>query len=318
MGGGWPFESHADNLPGASTNYQPGLFPGPEDRQDQAGQQEQQRRPGRRMTTASTRRSPTTAASSPSSPTRPTFPGRWANPAAQVYVRDLKKDKTELISRLGGGDPASGGFSNGPLDLRQRASGRLRVRRDQPSGHALARRPGLPEAIESTGTTEIDQQDHGRKPGQRRQRGPRHLPERPLRRLRVRGHEPPWRAWRQRRPGLRSRPRGRSNPPGEPEQRRQTRRTTTPRKSQLSADRPLRGVRVPWRRTSPARSAPTYRQTYLRDRKQDKTTLISKNNGGDPAAGGYSENALGLGQRDASSSSSRRPPTSQAGPGPTA
>jgi hypothetical protein len=41
----------------------------------------------------------------------------------------------------------------------------------------------------------------------------------------------------------------------------------------------------------PGSLGPTYAQVYIRDRQQDKTTLISRNNAGDPAAGGYSENA---------------------------
>jgi WD40-like Beta Propeller Repeat len=41
----------------------------------------------------------------------------------------------------------------------------------------------------------------------------------------------------------------------------------------------------------PGSLGPTYGQVYVRDRKQDKTSLISKNNAGDPAANGYSDNA---------------------------
>jgi hypothetical protein len=40
----------------------------------------------------------------------------------------------------------------------------------------------------------------------------------------------------------------------------------------------------------PGSLGPTYTQVYLRDRKQDQTTLISRTSGGDPATGGYSEN----------------------------
>jgi hypothetical protein len=39
----------------------------------------------------------------------------------------------------------------------------------------------------------------------------------------------------------------------------------------------------------PGSLGPTYSQVYLRDRKQDKTSLVSKTNGGDPASGGSSD-----------------------------
>ena len=41
----------------------------------------------------------------------------------------------------------------------------------------------------------------------------------------------------------------------------------------------------------PGSIGPTYQQVYLRDRKRNKTTLVSRTNSGDPAAGDSSDKA---------------------------
>ncbi len=208
------------------------------------------------------------------------------NPDAQVYVRDLKKDKTELISRLGGGDPASGGFSTDPSIS---GNGRLVAFESDATNLPSSLSPDDQVYLRDRkqGTTRLVSKTTGGSPADDDSEDPAISPN---------GEIVGFESEASNLPGsigpnddqvyVRDLERGRTllvsrNSAGSPAND-DTEEVAVSRNGRFVAFESLAS-------NLPGSLAPTYRQTYLRDRKQDKTTLISKNNAGDPAAGGYNE-----------------------------
>jgi Tol biopolymer transport system component len=205
----------------------------------------------------------------------------------QVYVRDLKQGKTELLSRLSGGDPASGGSSDdasisgdgrrvafesyatnlpsslGPGDrqvyLRDRKT-RKTTLVSKTSGGSPADDDSDDAAISPNGRIIAFESDALNLPGSlgggdgqayvRDLRGGRTL--------------------------LASK--NSAGDPGDDDS------------NDVSISGNGRFVEFESYATNlPGSLGPSYTQVYLRDRKQNTTTLISRTSGGDPASGGYSE-----------------------------
>jgi hypothetical protein len=207
------------------------------------------------------------------------------NPDAQVYVRDRKKGKTELISRLGGGDPAEGGFStdpsisgngrfvsfesdatNLPSSLSPDDQVYLRDRRQRTtrlvsktSGGSPADDDSEDSAISPNGKFVGFESEASNLPGG------------------LGGDDQVY---------IRDLESGRTllvsrNTAGDP---------ANDDSEEVAVSKSGRYVAFESQATNlPGSIGPTYRQTYLRDRKRDRTTLVSRNNAGDPAAGGYNE-----------------------------
>ena len=236
---------------------------------------------------ATTPRSPTTAASSPSSPTRPTFRVRSGRPTHQVYVRDLKKGTTELISKLGGGDPAAGGVSTDPS-----ISGNGRWVAFESDATNLPGELSPDDQVylrdRKTGTTKLISKTTGGTPANDDSEDPAISPN-----GRVLGFESEA-----------------SNLPGglgtgdDQSYVRDLRAGKTLLASKNSAGDPANGDTEDvslsgngrfvgfesYATNLPGSLGPTYTQVYVRDRKKGKTTLISRTSGGDPATGYYSDN----------------------------
>jgi Tol biopolymer transport system component len=207
------------------------------------------------------------------------------SPDPQVYVRDRKKGRTELISRLSGGDPATGGFSTDPsisgngrhvafesdatnlpgslspddqVYLRDRKAKRTTLV-SKTNGGTPADDDSEDAAISPNGRIIGFESEASNLPGGlgtddqvyvRDLRGGRTL--------------------------LVSR-----NTAGDP---------ADDDSEEVAVSRSGRFVAFESAATNlPGSIGPTYRQTYRRDRKRDRTILISRNNAGDPAAGGYNE-----------------------------
>lgn len=208
------------------------------------------------------------------------------NPAAQVYVRDLKKDKTELISRLSGGDPASGGFSTDPSIS---GNGRLVAFESDATNLPGSLSPDDQVYLRDrkAGKTSLVSKTTGGSPADEDSEDPAISPN---------GAFVGFESEATNLPGglggsydlvyVRDLERGRTllvsrNSAGSP---------ANDDSEEVAVSKSGRYVAFESQATNlPGSIGPTYRQTYLRDRKQDKTTLISKNNAGDPAAGGYNE-----------------------------
>jgi hypothetical protein len=212
------------------------------------------------------------------------LPGSLGPTYAQVYVRDLKRDRTQLISRLGGGDPASGGDSTDPsisgngrwvafesdatnlpgtlspddqVYLKDRKTGALKLV-GKTSGGTPANEDTEDPAISANGEIVGFESEASNLPGGgsddesyvRDLRGGRTL--------------------------LVSK-----NSAGDP---------ANDDSTDVSLSANGRFVEFESYATNlPGSLGPTYTQVYIRDRKRNKTTLISKTSGGDPAAGYYSE-----------------------------
>jgi WD40-like Beta Propeller Repeat len=214
------------------------------------------------------------------------LPGSLGPTYYQVYVRDLKNGTTKLLSRLSGGDPASGGSSTDPsiagngrlvafesyatnlpgdispddqVYLRDRKSGKTKLV-SKTTGGTPADGDSEDPAVSPNGRIVGFESEATNLPGGlgsgddqvyvRNLAGGRTL--------------------------LVSRTSGGS--PGDDES------------DNVSISRNGRFVEFESQATNlPGSLGPTYTQVYLRDRKQDKTTLISKTSGGDPATGGYSD-----------------------------
>lgn len=277
------FESHATNLPGAGTNFNQVYV--------------RDRKTGKtKLVTKSNGGDPADGGDSfdatisddgrfvafESNATN--LPGS-INPSAQVYVRDLKKDRTELISRLSGGDPATGGFSTDPSIS---GNGRLVAFESDATNLPGSLSPDDQVYLRDRKSekTKLLSKTDGGTPANDDSEDPAISPN---------GRNVGFESEASNLPGglgnadqvyVRDLDRNRTllvsrNTAGSP---------ANDDSEEVAVSRSARFVAFESQATNlPGSIGPTHRQTYLRDRKQDKTILISKNNAGDPAAGGYNE-----------------------------
>jgi Tol biopolymer transport system component len=284
--GRWvPFESDADNLPGATGDYQVyvrdrktgstklvsksnGGDPGDGDSYDASISDD-----GRFIAFESY------AANLPAS-LGPTH--------LQAYVRDLKNGTTKLVSRLGGGDPATGGSSNDPSIS---ANGRLVAFESDANNLPGNLSPDDQVYLKDrkTGALKLISKTSGGTPANDDSEDPAISPN-----GRIVGFE----SESTNLPGglgggddeiyVRDLKGGRTllvskSNAGDPA-------NDDTDDVALSANGRFVGFES-YATNLPGSIGPTYQQAYLRDRKRNKTTLVSRTNGGDPAAGGYSDNA---------------------------
>jgi WD40-like Beta Propeller Repeat len=213
------------------------------------------------------------------------LPGSLAPTYYQAYVRDLKNDKTILVSRLSGGDPATGGYSE---DASISANGRLVAFESDatnlPGGNGTTYQTYLRDR--KTGKTTLLSKTNGGTPADSDSDDPAISPNGGI-------------------VGFES---DASNLPGATgDDQAYVRdvkggRTLLVSKSNSgnSGDDDSGDVTVSgngrfvafesYASNLPGSLGPTYTQEYVRDRKTRKTSLISRTSGGDPATGGYSEN----------------------------
>ncbi len=205
----------------------------------------------------------------------------------QVYVRDLKRGTTKLLSKLSGGDPAAGGSSNDPsisgngrliafesdatnlpgtlspddqVYLRDRKKGNTKLI-SKTSGGTPADADSEDPAISPNGRIVAFESESSNLPGGLGS-GKDEAYVRDLR-------------------GGRTILVSKSNS-GSP---------ADDTSQDVSTSANGRFIEFESYATNlPGSLGPTYEQVYLRDRKKGKTTLISRTSGGDPATGGYSEN----------------------------
>jgi Tol biopolymer transport system component len=213
------------------------------------------------------------------------LPGSLGPTYAQVYVRDLKRDRTELISRLGGGDPASGGDSTDPS-----ISGNGRWVAFESDA------PNLPGSLSpddqvylrdrKTGTTRLLSKTTGGTPADDDSEDAAISPNGKIVGFESLASNLPGGLGTADQSYVRDLRGGRTllvskNSAGDP---------ANDDTEDVTLSRNGRFVEFESYATNlPGSIGPTYSQVYLRDRKQDKTTLISKTSGGTPAAGYYSE-----------------------------
>jgi hypothetical protein len=215
------------------------------------------------------------------------LPGSIGPTYDQVYVRDLKKGKTTLISRLSGGDPAAGGYSD---DASLSANGRMVAFESESTNLPGSISPDDQTYVRDrkTGTTKLVSKTSGGTPADADSEDPAISPN---------GAIVAFESESSNLPGglgsatdqsyVRDLHGGRTllvskNSAGSP---------ANGESEDVSVSGNGRFVQFESYATNlPGSLGPTYTQVYLRDRKQNKTTLISQTSGGDPATGGYSDN----------------------------
>jgi Tol biopolymer transport system component len=213
------------------------------------------------------------------------LPGSLGPTYYQLYVRDLRKGKTQLISRLGGGDPATGGDST---DASISGNGRLVAFESDASNLPGTLSPDDQVYLKDrkTGALKLIGKTTGGTPANDDTEDPA---------ISQNGRIVGFESLATNLPGglgtadqsyVRDLRGGRTllvsrNSAGDPANN-DTEDVT------LSANG--RFVEFESEATNlPGSLGPTYTQVYLRDRKRGKTELISKTTGGDPATGYYSE-----------------------------
>ncbi len=206
-------------------------------------------------------------------------------PDAQVYVRDRKKGETKLISKLSGGDPATGGFSTDPS-----ISGNGRWVAFESDATNLPGELSPDDQVylrdRKAGTTKLISKTSGGTPANDDSEDPAISPNGRILGFESEATNLPGGLGTDDQVYVRDLQGNRTllvsrNTAGSP---------ANDDTEEVAVSRNGRFVAFESAASNlPGSLAPTYRQTYLRDRKQDRTTLISRNNAGDPAAGGYSE-----------------------------
>ncbi len=207
------------------------------------------------------------------------------NPEAQVYVRDLKKGKTELVSRLSGGNRATGGFSTDPSIS---GSGRLVAFESDATNLPGSLSPDDQVYLRDRKTekTKLLSKTDGGTPANNDSEDPAISPNGRFVGFESEASNLPGGLGNDDQVYVRDLERDRTllvsrNTAGSP---------ANDDSEEVAVSKSGRFVAFESQATNlPGSIGPTYRQTYLRDRKRDKTTLISKDNAGDPAAGGYNE-----------------------------
>ncbi len=207
-------------------------------------------------------------------------------PYDQVYVRDLKKGKTILISKTTGGEPATGGYSD---DASISANGRLVAFESESINLPGSISPDDQTYVRDRkkGTTKLVSKTTGGTPADADSEDPAISPN---------GGVVAFESESSNLPGglgggkdqsyVRDLAGGRTllvsrNAAGDP---------ASDDSEDVSVSGNGRFVEFESYATNlPGSLGPTYRQVYLRDRKRNRTTLISKSRAGDPAAGGSSD-----------------------------
>jgi Tol biopolymer transport system component len=213
------------------------------------------------------------------------LPGSLGGTFYQVYVRDLKKGTTKLISRLGGGDPATGGDSTDPS-----ISGNGRWVAFESDATNLPGTLSPDDQVylkdRKTGALKLVGKTSGGTPADDDTEDPAISPDGKIVGFESEASNLPGGAGGDDESYVRDLRRGRTllvskSNSGDPANDDSTDVT-------LSANG--RFVEFESYATNlPGSIGPSYTQVYLRDRKRGKTELISRTSGGDPAAGYYSE-----------------------------
>jgi len=207
-------------------------------------------------------------------------------PYDQVYVRDLKTGKTKLISQTTGGDPATGGYSD---DASLSADGRL-VAFESESTNL----PGSISPEDQTylrdlkaGTTKLLSKTTGGTPADSESEDPAISPNGAVVAFESDAANLPGGSGTYIQSYVRDLRGGRTllvsrNTAGTPA-------NDDSENVTVSGNGRFVGF-YSYATNLPGSIGPTYAQVYLSDRKNDKTTLISRTTGGDPGAGGSSLN----------------------------
>ncbi|MGH2925144.1 MAG: TolB family protein [Solirubrobacterales bacterium] len=216
------------------------------------------------------------------------LPGSLSPDYFQAYVRDMKTGKTELVSRLSGGDPASGGYSE---DASISGAGRLVAFESE-----AANLPGTNNGTiyqtfvhdRKSGKTTLVSKTDGGSPADADSDDPAVSPNGRMVAFESDSSNLPGGLGGDSQAYIRNLNKHKTilvsrNSAGDP---------GDDTSGDVSPSANGRFVAFESYATNlPGSLGPTYEQVYLRDRKNGKTTLISKTSGGDPATGGYSENA---------------------------
>jgi hypothetical protein len=207
-------------------------------------------------------------------------------PYDPVYVRDLKTGKTKLISKTTGGDPATGGYSD---DASLSADGRL-VAFESESTNL----PGSISPEDQTylrdlkaGTTKLLSKTTGGTPADSESEDPAISPNGAVVAFESDAANLPGGSGTYIQSYVRDLRGGRTllvsrNTAGTPA-------NDDSENVTVSGNGRFVGF-YSYATNLPGSIGPTYAQVYLSDRKNDKTTLISRTTGGDPGAGGSSLN----------------------------
>ena len=218
---------------------------------------------------------------------RPNLPGSLGPTYYQAYVRDLKTNKTELVSRLSGGDPASGGYSE---DASISADGRKVAFESDATNLPGANGTDYQVYLRNrdTGKTSLVSKTNGGTPSDADSDDPAITPNGRMVAFESDSSNLPGGLGGDSQAYIRNLKENKTilvsrNSAGDP---------GDDTSGDVSPSGNGRFVAFEsYASNLPGSLGPTYEQVYLRDRKTGKTTLISKTSGGDPATGGYSENA---------------------------
>jgi hypothetical protein len=213
------------------------------------------------------------------------LPGSVGPTYDQAYVRDLKNGKTILISRTTGGDPATGGYSE---DASISGNGRLVAFESEGTNLPGSISPDDQVYLRDrkTGKTSLLSKTTGGTPADQDSADPAISPNGRIVAFESESSNLPGGLSGDDQAYVRDLQGGRTllvsrNSAGSP---------ADAESADVSISGNGRFVEFQSYATNlPGSLGPTYDQIYLRDRKQDKTTLISRTSGGDPATGGYSD-----------------------------
>jgi hypothetical protein len=206
-------------------------------------------------------------------------------PYDQAYVRDMKNGKTILISRLSGGDPASGGYSE---DASISGNGRLVAFESEATNLPGSINPDDQVYLRDrkTSTTKLLSKTTGGSPADSDSGDPAISPNGRIVAFESEASNLPGGLGTDDQAYVRDLQGGRTllvsrNSAGSP---------ANDTSTDVSISGNGRFVEFESYATNlPGSLGPTNSQVYLRDRKQDKTSLVSKTSGGDPASGGSSD-----------------------------
>lgn len=213
------------------------------------------------------------------------LPGSIGPTYDQVYVRDLKNGKTKLISRTSGGDPAAGGYSD---DASISGDGRLVAFESESTNLPGSISPDDQTYVRDrkTGKTKLVSKTTGGTPADADSEDPAISPNGAIVAFESESSNLPGGLGGDDQGYVRDLTGGRTllvsrNTAGS---------AANGDSEDVSVSANGRFVEFESYATNlPGSLGPTYRQVYLRDRKRNKTALVSKTSAGDPAAGGGSD-----------------------------